>query len=60
MSIDIYDIFSSPSENLLSIGIPKEIAYNALRLSVGRETSTSDINIVVDDIQHALDKLRSH
>lgn len=56
---DIRTMFSSPSENLLSIGIPKEIAYNALRLSVGRETCLSDIDVVVNDLQHVLEKLQS-
>lgn len=44
----------TPSRILLALGIGEEIARNALRVSVGRETSIDDIDIVLDDLKQAV------
>ena len=46
-----------PSPILLAIGVPSEVALNALRVSVGRETSVSDIDIFIKDLVSAIKKL---
>ena len=48
----------SPSRILLALGIPHEVASNALRISVGRETSPRDIDVVVDDLQQSVSSLK--
>ncbi|XP_064599325.1 selenocysteine lyase-like [Liolophura sinensis] len=48
-----------PSPILLAIGIPESVARNALRLSVGRETSRDDINVIVTDLKEVIQSLRS-
>ena len=50
----------SPSRILLALGIPHEVASNALRISVGRETSPRDIDVVVDDLQQSVSSLKSN
>ncbi|XP_060080503.1 selenocysteine lyase-like, partial [Ylistrum balloti] len=44
-----------PSHILLAIGIPESVARNALRLSVGRETTLSDIDTIIDDLKQAVE-----
>ena len=46
-----------PSHILLAVGVPSDIAANALRLSVGRHTTRDDIERVVDDIKQGIDGL---
>ena len=46
--------FCRASPILLALGISPEIAMNAIRLSVGRNTSKEDIDIVVDDLYEAV------
>ncbi|NXU55738.1 SCLY lyase, partial [Turnix velox] len=46
-----------PSSILLSCGIPYEVAQNALRLSVGRDTSRADVDLVVQDLVQAVGQL---
>ncbi|XP_071805994.1 selenocysteine lyase-like isoform X1 [Asterias amurensis] len=46
-----------PSHILLAVGVPSDIAANALRLSVGRHTTRDDIDRVVDDIKQGIDGL---
>ncbi|KAK3581348.1 hypothetical protein CHS0354_016192 [Potamilus streckersoni] len=48
-----------PSPILLAIGVPVHIARNALRLSVGRYTTMSDIDRVVADLKQAVEHLQS-
>ena len=48
-----------PSHILTACGIPEEIAKNALRLSVGRETTENDIDLVVQDLKDAVGKLNT-
>ncbi|KAJ8320458.1 hypothetical protein KUTeg_002045 [Tegillarca granosa] len=44
---------------LLAIGVPDSIARNALRLSVGRETTLSDIDFVISDLKQAVQYLQN-
>eukprot|EP00057_Strongylocentrotus_purpuratus_P012042 XP_011666516.1 PREDICTED: selenocysteine lyase-like [Strongylocentrotus purpuratus] len=53
------DTGDRPSHILLAIGVPNEVATNALRLSVGRHTTLEDIDAVVKDIQDSLETLKS-
>ena len=52
------DVVSRPSPILTAIGVPHDIAMNALRLSVGRETTKEDIDVVVEDLKDAIECLR--
>lgn len=49
---------SCASPILLAIGIPHHIAINALRLSIGRETTINDVDVVVRDLKQAIDLLQ--
>ncbi|XP_041377790.1 selenocysteine lyase-like isoform X2 [Gigantopelta aegis] len=46
-----------PSPILLAIGVPQEIAENAIRLSVGRETTQKDVDVVVKDLKQAVETI---
>ncbi|XP_031452452.1 selenocysteine lyase isoform X2 [Phasianus colchicus] len=46
-----------PSSILLSCGIPCDVAQNALRLSVGRDTTRADVDLVVQDLMQAVAQL---
>ncbi len=46
-----------PSKILLAMNIDKKVASNALRLSVGRETTRQQIDTIVEDIKHSLEKI---
>ncbi|XP_062439139.1 selenocysteine lyase isoform X2 [Rhea pennata] len=46
-----------PSSILLSCGIPYDVAQNALRLSVGRDTTREDVDLVVQDLMQAVAQL---
>ncbi|XP_064313256.1 selenocysteine lyase isoform X3 [Phalacrocorax carbo] len=46
-----------PSSILLSCGIPYNVAQNALRLSVGRDTTRADVDLVVQDLVQAVAQL---
>ena len=48
---------SKPSPVLMACGIPEDIAINAMRLSVGRETTKEDIDVFIDDLSKAVGKL---
>ena len=50
-------LYSRPSPILLAIGVPESVAQNAVRLSLGRHTTKSDIDIVVQDIKQAVTSL---
>ena len=49
----------APSRILLAMGIGDEVACNALRVSVGRETTLNDINIVLSDVSQAVASLKN-
>jgi hypothetical protein len=42
---------------LLASGIPHHQAVNAIRLSVGRETTTNDIDIAIKDLKQSVTTL---
>ncbi|XP_061862010.1 selenocysteine lyase isoform X2 [Colius striatus] len=46
-----------PSSILLSCGIPPDVAQNALRLSVGRDTTRAHVDLVVQDLVQAVAQL---
>ncbi|XP_072540191.1 selenocysteine lyase-like isoform X2 [Salminus brasiliensis] len=48
-----------PSHILLNCGIPYHVAANALRISVGRATSRQDVDMVVEDLRGAVEKLEN-
>ena len=50
----------SPSRILIALGIPRDVASNALRISVGRETSIDDIDVVVEDLKKSIQTLKSN
>lgn len=52
------DAVSRPSPILVAIGVPHDIAMNALRLSVGRHTSKKDIDLIVEDLKVAVESLK--
>ena len=43
-----------PSKILLAMNIDTSVASNAVRLSVGRETTKRQIDIVIDDLRETL------
>jgi hypothetical protein len=47
-----------PSHILLAIGIPREVASNALRLSVGRRTTKDDIDLIIMDLKRTVERLK--
>ncbi|XP_067395135.1 selenocysteine lyase isoform X2 [Emydura macquarii macquarii] len=49
-----------PSSILLSCGIPYEVAQNALRLSVGRDTTNEDVDMIVEDLKQAVAQLEQN
>ena len=46
-----------PSHILLSCGVPPEVASNAVRLSVGRNTSREEVEQAVQDLRAAVTTL---
>lgn len=44
---------------LLESGVKEDIAVNALRVSVGRGTTTKDIDLFINELQHAVNQLLS-
>ncbi|XP_063965195.1 selenocysteine lyase-like [Lytechinus pictus] len=48
-----------PSHILIAIGVPNEVAVNALRLSVGRHTTTEEVDMILKDLQDSLKTLDS-
>lgn len=51
---------SRASPVLLASGVMEELALNALRLSVGRDTKKEDIDMFVDDLKEAIGILEQH
>ncbi|XP_042714701.2 selenocysteine lyase isoform X5 [Chrysemys picta bellii] len=49
-----------PSSILLSCGIPYEVAQNALRLSVGRDTTKEDVDVIVEDLKQSVAQLEQN
>ena len=51
-------LLRSGSAILLAMGLPEDIARNALRFSVGRHTLKTDIDRVIKDLQQAVATLQ--
>ena len=51
---------SKPSPILIACGVPEDIAINAMRLSVGRDTTKEDIDTFIGDLANAVKKLQHH
>ena len=49
-----------PSPILLAIGVPESIAKNALRLSIGRETTLANIDCIIQDLQQAVNEIENN
>lgn len=48
-----------PSHVLLAIGLPHEIAHGSLRMTLGRDTTTEDVDFAIDSLKTTLENLRS-
>jgi selenocysteine lyase len=48
---------SKASPVLLACGVPEAVAINALRISVGRETTRKDVDIFIRDVKNAIKTL---
>ena len=48
------------SKILLAMQIDKNIAANAIRLSVGRDTTRAQVDLAVKDIRQSIDKILSN
>lgn len=51
---------SKPSPILIACGVPEDIAINAMRLSIGRDTTKKDIDTFIGDLANAVKKLQHH
>ena len=49
-----------PSHVLLAMGMPRENAYNSLRLTLGKWTTKGEIDRVLDTLPKIVKKLRAH
>ena len=52
-------LYPRPSPVLLASGVERCAAANALRVSVGRETTTEDIELFISDLLHARETILS-
>lgn len=50
---------SMASPSLVASGVPEKVAVNALRVSVGRETTKTDVEVFVQDLKDAINTLES-
>ena len=48
-----------PSHVLLAIGLPHEIAHGSLRLTLSHETTTEDIDYIVEKVKYVVQTLRN-
>ncbi|KAM4694975.1 selenocysteine lyase isoform 2-T2 [Discoglossus pictus] len=46
-----------PSPVLLNSGVPQDAAQSAVRLSVGRDTTREDVDLIIKDLEQAAQKL---
>lgn len=49
---------NEPSEVLMSIGLPEDVAQGTVRFTFGQENSIDDINYVVEELKDIISKLR--
>ena len=48
-----------PSHVLLAIGLPHEIAHGSLRLSIGEETTSEDVDTIIASVKKVVSDLRA-
>lgn len=48
---------SNPSHVLLAIGIPKELAYGSLRITIGEENTKDDIDFLLRNLERIIPKI---
>ncbi len=48
-----------PSHVLLAIGLPHEVAHGSLRMTLSEDTTTDDLDYVVDQLTGIVERLRS-
>jgi cysteine desulfurase len=49
---------TDPSHVLTAVGLPHDLAKNALRLTLGRDTGEDDIEYVLDVLPRVVDEVR--
>lgn len=49
-----------PSHVLLAIGLPQELAYGSLRVTMGEENTKEDIDFLVEQLVEIVPKLRNN
>ena len=49
-----------PSHVLLAIGLPQELAYGSLRVTIGEENTKEDIDFLVEQLVEIVPKLRDN
>ena len=47
-----------PSYVLRAIGLDDELAHSSIRFSIGRFTTEADIDLTIQQVRHAVSKLR--
>jgi len=52
------NILCRASQTLLCSGVPEDIARNAMRLSLGRNTTKEDIDIFIADLRETVKALK--
>lgn len=50
----------NPSHVLLAIGLPKQLAYGSLRITIGEENTKEDIDFLVEQLVDIVPKLREN
>ena len=50
---------AEPSHVLTAIGLPDELAHASLRLTLGRNTTKKELDLVVSILKETIDQLRS-
>ena len=50
----------SPSHVLLALGIEKDLAYGALRITLGEENEKEDIDFLINNLEKIISQLRNH
>ena len=50
---------STPSHVLLAIGLPQNLAYGSLRITLGEENTKEDIDFLVEQLVKIISELRN-
>ena len=49
---------TNPSHVLVAIGLPQDLAYGSLRITIGEENTKDDIDFLVEQLEKLVPKLR--